>query len=347
VRATATKTDCWEIAPVIEVKGEITNSNFPSIRDAITEGLAKLNLSPQTDEEFGQAEQDAKSIKALEKALWDAKDEALKQAADVQKLFADIDETTEDLREARRELTTSIKAKKAEVRANILDDALGVIPGEHASKFRAQVEAAMKGKRTIDSLTDAAQSTATEIRDRIHKARAVIESAGEKHGPTITRGAAKLEIMSEDALTIELERRVEAKQAAEEAARAKAEADAERKRLQAEAAAEREKARKSEAEKKAAEPPATAKPETIPESASIRQHADRMPQRPKPEPTPTLDDECKAEFEAFLDEARKCFGQLKQAIGRLKFESNKAFAAVFAKAVNAAWAILTKKGGAA
>lgn len=324
------------LAPVIEVRGEITSSNFPELKEMIREGLAQLNLSPSTDEEFGQAEQDTKALKAVEQALVKAKAEAIARMEAVQTLFDDIDETGAELRQARLDLEKAVKAKKEEIRTEIVDAAWETLPGGHQSREnRGVLLDAMKGKRTIETLQKAAEDAAAEIRTKVEANSKTIEQAVAKSGEAVAPDRTRLEAMNADALAVELQRRAE-----------KLEAEAERKRLEAEAEAERQKARKAaeeaEAKRKAEEPEETPKP-----TPSCRRCGQGLAEDGVCENLdchPPVAEDAEVEFDEFLNRARSAFAALKEAKEELKDPENIKRVGEFSRAVNEAWGKLTKGG---
>lgn len=230
------------IIPEIEVRGEIITSNFGEYRAAIREGVAAINLTLTTDEEFGQAEIDVKTLSSVEGALKSCKESCLAQAEQLQALFTEIDETNEEVRKARLELENQVKRRKEEVKTELIESALATFdidPRDARLKFLPGLQAAIKGKRTIDSMRTALDVFATTAQAVIKKSREQLDSFEKAHGTTMTQDRSSLELRKPEELEIELKRRFEAKKAeeerqrlAKEAADAKAEADAERKKTE-------------------------------------------------------------------------------------------------------------------
>ena len=146
------------IIPAIEVRGEIITSNFSEYRAAILEGVASINLALTTDEEFGQADLDAKTLTSVEGALKTCKESCLAQAVQPQALFDEIDETSEEVRKARLNLENQIKKRKEEVKSELIEDALAtydIDPRDARKQFLPGLQNAIKGKRTLDSMRTA------------------------------------------------------------------------------------------------------------------------------------------------------------------------------------------------
>lgn len=224
--ATPKKKELFALPETLDlvVTGEVVRGNLDLFKKAITEGLEALNMEPETDEEFGQAEQDVKGLKEAEGLISNGKAEALKQAKDLQALFDELDESGEEVRQARLALEKKVKAKKEEIRKDILADELAKVEAVSQEHYRGRIEQAMKSKRTLKSWRDAAKKERIFINTEVQNARAVIDRFKEKHGESIALDRNKLELMGCEALETELQSRVD-RLAAEEA-RKKAEAEA-------------------------------------------------------------------------------------------------------------------------
>ena len=175
---------------IIKLKGEITESNFDEWKAGVLTQIEAANKDLETDEDFAEAEHVSKKLKEAEKSLIEAKTHGLEQAADIQALFAAIDEVTEASRETRLNLDRQIKSKKEDIKINLVDDALNTARGyldnqpddfKAASDItitRTPFEDAIKGKRVISSMRTALSDTLVAFRDDVQAELAVIiESA--------------------------------------------------------------------------------------------------------------------------------------------------------------------------
>ncbi len=77
-----------------------------------------------TDDDFVAATRHVKVFKTAEKSLKDAKQSAIDQAADIQRLFASIDEISEEARQARLSLERQIKARKIEIKEGFIQSGI-------------------------------------------------------------------------------------------------------------------------------------------------------------------------------------------------------------------------------
>lgn len=237
-RKEPTMNHTFELLPIIiEVRGEVISSNAAEFMTMIREALSHINRSPSTDEEFGQAKQDISKLEDAEKSIVEAKEKALADAAELQAVFATLDDAKEEIRQARLELEKAIKTRTEELKAELLEKALAVFAEEGfpqgTEHHRAAVKSAMSGKRTVKSMVEAMNVTALTALGQMKKCRAAIDEFEAAHGPDMTRDRDELELKTPDFVTVELKRRIDlrdaeaAKKAAqEEAAKARAEADA-------------------------------------------------------------------------------------------------------------------------
>lgn len=297
----------------LEVKGEVLASNFEAFKAAIEIGLGNINMNPETDEDFGQSEQDVKTLKQVEDMVRSGKEEALKQAESLQKFFAELEDCAELCRAQRLELEKLIKTKKEEIKGEIISNAISKIDSVHRNDFRSKVTEAIKGKRNLSSMRMAASKEVTTINGIIHQAQEIIDSFAESHGEELVMGRTRLELVGAEALKIELQNRVEKKALAEKKRLAEEEA--------AKARAEAEEAKKQSA-------PVEVKTESVaqavPESATNT--------------TPAADMvDSAAEWVEFKQVFIGAFAPIKEARAKLKDAGNIAKAEMLANAINEAW----------
>lgn len=311
--ATKSKGRALELVPLtVETRGEVIASNVDEFREMVRTALEAINREPATDEEFGQAEQDVKALKEAETAVKEAKDKALADAEQLNALFQSLDDTSEDIRQARLELDKVVKAKKAEVRETLIADAaeeidLDLLAGEKLSLFRDELELVVKNKRTLASMGKALDACVKIVNRRIRRSRAILDEFEEAYGREMILDRAELERKTPEQVEAELRRRFELASAEEEKRTARAEAE----KAKAEAAAARDEAEEAR------------KPAPLPEAKKV----DSLPTGPSPA----------AEWAGFETAAMVAFKQLKEARGKLRHEENIERVNRFAGQVNAAW----------
>jgi len=138
-----------------------------------------ISTDLQTDQDFADAEAAVKWCKDVEDRLKSAKEAALAQTADIDALFKAIDDISESARKKRLDLDKLVKARKEARKGEIQEQAVQALVEHYVQinatlthsitiaappGFRSSVGAAMKGKRTIQSLMDAADQALTDAK---------------------------------------------------------------------------------------------------------------------------------------------------------------------------------------
>ena len=302
-----------EIILNIEAKGEIVSSNFPAFAEMVRARLGEINRELATDDDFDQADQDAKAIAGAEASLKSAKEKALADAEQLHALFEGIDGLSAELAAARLDLAGQIKKRKEELKNEIVEEflaAFDIDPRDARKHFLKGLQESIKGKRTVESMRTSCRIYQTTQQARITEARATIAKFEAKFGPDLTMDRRELELKGNDAVEAELVRRHEAKAANEEKAKLQKLAD--------EAKAEAAKLKVEIAE--AGKPPAP--PENV-EQGPWKAEAPAM----------TEDDELKA----FRAVCLAAFAQIKYAKEKLTYSKNIAKAQGFGNVVNTGW----------
>ncbi|WP_122432091.1 YqaJ viral recombinase family protein [Pseudomonas viridiflava] len=160
----------------IEVTGMVTASNLEQFKAHSLAVFESINTDLQTDQHFADAEKTVKWCGEVEERLEAAKQHALSQTESIDALFRTIDEISEQARRKRLELDKLVKARKVAIRDEIvlkakaaLRDHLDKINGSFGGKVRlpeipADFAGAIKGKKTVSSLRDAADSELARVK---------------------------------------------------------------------------------------------------------------------------------------------------------------------------------------
>ncbi|ANI14444.1 Heme peroxidase [Pseudomonas citronellolis] len=164
----------------IEATGMVTASNLDAFKEHALAVFKGINTELQTDQDFANAEQTVKWCGDVEERLAAAKQHALSQTESIDALFRAIDEISAEARAKRLELDKLVKTRKESIRTEIVTKA-GTALREHIAQINetlggrvvmpaiaADFTGAIKGKKTVASLQDAAN---TEL------ARAKIEAS--------------------------------------------------------------------------------------------------------------------------------------------------------------------------
>lgn len=142
-------------------------SNLPEFGARLRTFIDGLNPAPESDQDFADAENEVKVLKRAEDELEAAESRALSQIAvvdEMRKMKAMLHKLARDTRLAREKL---VKDRKEFVRSKIQSDAVALIEAHcrDAEKFLGgnylppiphDIAGAMKGKKTMASLKDAA-----------------------------------------------------------------------------------------------------------------------------------------------------------------------------------------------
>ena len=175
----------------ITLSGEIQSSNFDDWKSDLLAEIKTIGTSLATDEDFSAATANVKRLKKAEKALKDAKQSALDQAADIQQLFKAIDEVREEARQTRLTLERQIKARKQEIKASVVAGGIDTIKAfiaEQSEDFQlikhsdfldeAFFLEALKGRSTLKTSEKAIGKLCKKIKQSItDKAASVTNNA--------------------------------------------------------------------------------------------------------------------------------------------------------------------------
>lgn len=268
----------------VEVRGEVTASNIEQFREHALAVFQGINTRPATDEEFADAEKAIKWCKEVETRLEAAKEHALSQTEDLDRLFKTIDELKEEARSRRLEADKAVKARKQAVREEIIGErqrALADMVAAYERELGVRIDtgadfgSAIKGKKTVKSVRDAADQeladAKVELQEEADRIRANLERyrelVGDRHN-LFPDWAALIRKSRED-----MEAQIQTRLAEEE------------KRLEAERERTREeearKAEQQEAAQAADEQPADTRPavdaEAAVEQAAAATHGDDEP----------------------------------------------------------------------
>lgn len=316
----------------VSAKGEVLSSNLAEFRASVKTVLNSINRTPETDEEFGLAEQNVKMLKGAEDTVKDAKEKALKDAESLHELFSALDESSEEIRQARLVLEKKIAGEKEKIRNGLVNDALDRLecaPRLRKKEFGGVMTEAIKGKRTIKSIEAALDAAVSGVNNTIITNRGIIREFIDTCGGNLVLDEDDLETKSTIYVESELRRRQDAARAAEERAR-----------LAEEARKAREQAARAEEKlNEQGKPP-------VPPALNMTAF--------EPDPESKQDSACVSyvapaceleEWEQFRASVFEVFAKLKEARAKLDHPGNKRRVAYFAQAVNNAWKICVTEGG--
>jgi len=170
----------------IEVTGMVTASNLAEYKAHALAVFDSINRELVTDAQFADAEKAIKWCGDVEDRLTAARQHALSQTKSLDELFNTMDDISSEARRVRLELDKLVKARKEAIRLEIVTDGAKAL-ATHLESLNARLgkpympavpadfSAAIKNKRTIESLKDAVNTTlakakieANAIADKIH-----------------------------------------------------------------------------------------------------------------------------------------------------------------------------------
>lgn len=163
----------------IRVEGKVLATNLQQFKAHAIAVFDGISTDLETDQDFADAEAAVKWCAEVEGKLRAAKDAALAQTSDIDALFRAIDDISESARRKRLDLDKLVKARKEARKGEIQEQAVNALRDHYRTinaglshgielgapvSFRQDVGAAMKNKRTIQSLIDAADQALTDAK---------------------------------------------------------------------------------------------------------------------------------------------------------------------------------------
>jgi putative phage-type endonuclease len=159
----------------IEVTGTVTASNLAEFKQTALTAIRRVNRDLQTDQDFADAERAVKWCEDVESRLEAAKQHALSQTASIEELFRTIDDISGEARRVRLDLKKLVDARKTAIRVEIVSKAQQAL-AEHIASLNAEIQpirlvlapadfvGAIKNKRTVATLQDAADTTLAQAK---------------------------------------------------------------------------------------------------------------------------------------------------------------------------------------
>ncbi|MFT4804556.1 MAG: putative phage-related endonuclease [Psychroserpens sp.] len=161
-----------------EMNGLALTSNLVEFKAAADALVVKANSIIQTDQDFADAEARQKIFTKAESDIKAIAEKVLSEAVDIEAFTKDLQYIGEQIRQARLAESKQINSRKEEIKADIVNAAITEINrhSEIFAKLKLQapivdisVTEAMKGKKKIDSLQDAAETAVSQIKIELDK----------------------------------------------------------------------------------------------------------------------------------------------------------------------------------
>ena len=153
---------------VVTIEGKVKDSNLPEFQAAAKKYVDAINRVYTTDEDFGQAEVDIKSLKEAEKLVKTSAENIVNQTHDIDEVLKTLEFIGEGFRTPRLEIEREVKEQKDSKKVAILTAASGTLRS-HIAKCEAEVEPyrleisepnfidTMKNRRTLKACEEAVQ----------------------------------------------------------------------------------------------------------------------------------------------------------------------------------------------
>lgn len=127
----------------ITLTGEVRESNFDEWKDVLVERIRAVDVELSADDDFRAANDSVRQFREAEQTLKAAKQAALEQAADINRLFDAVDAVAEETRQARLGLERRIRTRRQEIRQQALQAhaeanaaTLDALPAAHRALFQ-------------------------------------------------------------------------------------------------------------------------------------------------------------------------------------------------------------------
>lgn len=158
-------------ALVLQLSGRVATSNLDEYKAQALDFINNIKTDLVTDQDFVDAEATVKFCDTAEKKIKEIKQKALENTADIKAAFDALDELGEAMRKKRLSLNKQVTEQKAERKDAIRTKAekeflefTAALNKEFAPRVRmpdveCDIATAMSGKRNLDSLQDAADTT--------------------------------------------------------------------------------------------------------------------------------------------------------------------------------------------
>lgn len=237
----------------VDITGQVNNSNLVVYRRDAMELINGINTDLKTDQDFADAESMIKFCNKAEKNIAEVKEKAMAGAAEINEVFSALDQIGEAMRSKRLELNKLVKNKKAQIKDDMLKNALTEIEsfvseqeddldyalGFDARSFNDSLNSSIKGKRNLDSMSSSINQVVADEKSQllVHKQQMIFnitELNTHKKYASLFPDASQLVHLMNDEFKRQVELRISAfeeqqeieRKKAEETARIKAENDA-------------------------------------------------------------------------------------------------------------------------
>lgn len=175
-------------ALVLQLSGRVATSNLDEYKAQALAFVNGIKTDLVTDQDFVDAEATVKFCDTAEKKIKDIKNKALENTADIKAAFDALDELAEAMRKKRlalnKQVTEQKAARKEAIRSNAEAEFLKFMaelnkefgPRVRMPDVECDIATAMSGKRNLDSLQDAADTTVAKAKIKAAELATVIRA---------------------------------------------------------------------------------------------------------------------------------------------------------------------------
>ena len=250
----------------MRVEGKLVACNIEQYKPAALAYIAAISTNLATDQDFSDADADAKFCRDSADKLELAIEQAMGQMGDINRALNTVREIAAAFDAKGLSLEKLVKARKEEIRGEIVAGGIAALrehiaqlnaamPADYMPQVPADFAGAIKGKRTVDSLRGAVNDelarckiAANEVADRIQVNLNTLRELASAHA-FLFADTATIVLKQPEDLTMLVKARIAEHQAAEQA---RLEAERERIRVEEQAKALREAEAKARADAMAA-----------------------------------------------------------------------------------------------
>lgn len=180
-----------ESLPVIsyQMNGLSISSNLDVFKQAAEKMVEDAKLPIESDQDFANAEMRVKEFKKAEDKIKAVSAQVLGEIESVDKFTKDLAYIGEQIRQARLSTDKQVKSRKEEIKREIQQSAESEyvsLVNSINSELRVNIEIdsspianAMKGKKTVESLKDAAQTALSSMKINVNEQASTVRSNAE------------------------------------------------------------------------------------------------------------------------------------------------------------------------
>lgn len=200
----------------VKVEGRVLASNLDAFKDNAMSVIQSINTDLKTDQDFADAEKAVKWCSDVEKRLDDAEGAIMAQTADIDTAIRTVREVREATRQQRLTLNRLVKAQKEQIRNQIAleskndwMDYCHIVAEDLKGRVQVQwpapnIQEAIKGKKTIDSVRDSAltevANTKIKVTQLAEHIKTSLEIVDKANRPELFRDLSELVTKDHEAL---------------------------------------------------------------------------------------------------------------------------------------------------